>query len=198
MGADTPHSTPPYPLPSRVHMAPAASLQGLSIFLERCEASGTLSLAMLWADLTTSFSAVTVKSCVPSQQCFRWNCACGRQVRTVAARSRPGQGDAWFLRFLSASLQVTPKKVAVCRRRSRGLDPTKAHRRTSVFFRLVSPVMLEFCKVGVHMNDFTSLSCPMSTAESTASHGPDHRSDCLSSGERGDIVAGSFRRRASE
>lgn len=57
-----------------------ASSQALSVFLERCEARGTIALAMIWADLTTSFSAVTVKSCLPSQRCHRWNCSCGRQV----------------------------------------------------------------------------------------------------------------------
>lgn len=50
------------------------------MFLERCEARGTVAVSLLWADLTTSYSAVTVKSCLPSQRCFRWNCACGRQV----------------------------------------------------------------------------------------------------------------------
>ncbi|CBJ29252.1 DNA polymerase [Ectocarpus siliculosus] len=63
----------------------AASSEGLAIFLERCEASGVASLSVLWADLTTSFSAMTVKSCLPSQSCFRWNCACGRQPRAQQA-----------------------------------------------------------------------------------------------------------------
>lgn len=59
---------------------PGASLQGLSVFLERCEASGIIALSLLWADLTTTCSAVTIKSCLPSQRCHRWNCACARQV----------------------------------------------------------------------------------------------------------------------
>lgn len=59
-----------------------ASRQALTVFLERCEARGTVVVSMLWADLTTGYSAVTVKSCLPSKQCYRWNCACGRQVKT--------------------------------------------------------------------------------------------------------------------
>ncbi|CAB1096270.1 unnamed protein product [Ectocarpus sp. CCAP 1310/34] len=73
---------PPYPATSPAVILPrnsAASSEGLAIFLERCEVSGVASLSVLWADLTTSFSAMTVKSCLPSQSCFRWNCACGRQ-----------------------------------------------------------------------------------------------------------------------
>eukprot|EP00903_Cladosiphon_okamuranus_P006776 g6606.t1 len=96
VGPSSPQSQQPPPMPRRYTLAdfegaddvcfnPAASLQGLAIFLERCEASGTLSLAMMWADLTTSFSATTVKSCLPSQSCFRWNCACGRQPRAQQA-----------------------------------------------------------------------------------------------------------------
>lgn len=70
-------------LPSVV--SPGASHQGLSIFLERCEASGTMALSLLWADLTTTYSAVTIKSCLPSQRCHRWNCACCRQVREFSS-----------------------------------------------------------------------------------------------------------------
>lgn len=73
------HLLPSAPTPILTHREGACP-QGLAVFLERCEASGVVSLSMLWADLTTSFSAMTVKSCVPSQSCFRWNCACGRQV----------------------------------------------------------------------------------------------------------------------
>lgn len=50
------------------------------MFLERCEASGMIALSLLWADLTTTYSAVTIKNCLPSQRCHRWNCACARQV----------------------------------------------------------------------------------------------------------------------
>ena len=120
-------------------MAPAASLRGLAIFLERCEASGTLSLTMLWADLTTSFSAVTIKSCVPSQQCFRWNCACGRQVRTIAARSRLGWGDVFFC-FFFRWVGGDPD-VWTHRRQTADLNRCK---------RLMSRVILEFLFVLVH------------------------------------------------
>lgn len=74
----------------RLALGSGASTEALGIFLERCEARGIVALAMLWADLTTSFSAVTVKGCTPSQSCHRWNCACGRQVWPI--RSCPSLG----------------------------------------------------------------------------------------------------------
>lgn len=146
MGAATPINPAASPTLPRLH-APAASLQGLAIFLERCEASGTLCLAMIWADLTTSFSSTTVKSCLPSQSCFRWNCACGRQVRASIVSSRRGRG---YINVKAVVFRLISTGATAVTAGAPTFLPTEGRHRTLVFAVSRPPSCWSLLRSGLH------------------------------------------------
>ena len=53
--------------------------------VHRCQAAGEISLALLYDDLSSSFSTTTARYCTPKMACTRWFCACDKHVRASRA-----------------------------------------------------------------------------------------------------------------
>eukprot|EP00602_Paraphysomonas_sp_CaronLab_P012565 CAMPEP_0185040530 /NCGR_PEP_ID=MMETSP1103-20130426/38727_1 /TAXON_ID=36769 /ORGANISM="Paraphysomonas bandaiensis, Strain Caron Lab Isolate" /LENGTH=774 /DNA_ID=CAMNT_0027579881 /DNA_START=309 /DNA_END=2633 /DNA_ORIENTATION=+ len=83
--------------------------KGLNLLVNKCQATSTVAVAVVWTDGTSSHADTSRRLCVPSRPCPSWNCTCDRHIRSQQA-VRPLLGAVFCLSSEPAVAYFLPLK----------------------------------------------------------------------------------------